>query len=90
MKIGSGEMTDIPSLIKISELGKPMILSTGMSDLLEIDTIHDSIVFHWIVHSCCSCVSGFVSKLTAEYLKFSWILNFPFTHSQHFYNDIIS
>lgn len=36
-KIGSGEMTDIPSLLKISKLGKPMILSTGMSTKFEIN-----------------------------------------------------
>ena len=29
-KIGSGEMTDIPSLLKIADLGNPMIVSTGM------------------------------------------------------------
>ncbi len=36
-KIGSGEMTDIPSLRKISHFTKPMILSTGMATLEEID-----------------------------------------------------
>lgn len=36
-KIGSGELTDIPSLIKIAALGKPMIVSTGMCSLEEID-----------------------------------------------------
>ena len=36
-KIGSGELTDIPSLIKISKLGRPMILSTGMSEPFEIE-----------------------------------------------------
>jgi sialic acid synthase SpsE len=36
-KIGSGELTDIPSLRRIAELGRPMLLSTGMSTLDEID-----------------------------------------------------
>lgn len=36
-KIGSGEMTDIPTLKKIAKLGKPMIISTGMSTLDEIE-----------------------------------------------------
>lgn len=36
-KIGSGELTDIPSLQRIAELGKPMLLSTGMATLEEID-----------------------------------------------------
>jgi N,N'-diacetyllegionaminate synthase len=36
-KIGSGELTDLPSLVAIGELGKPMLVSTGMSTLDEID-----------------------------------------------------
>ena len=36
-KIGSGELTDIPSLVKIAALGKPMLVSTGMATLEEID-----------------------------------------------------
>lgn len=36
-KIGSGELTDIPSLVRIAELGRPMVLSTGMATLEEID-----------------------------------------------------
>ena len=36
-KIGSGELTDIPSLKVIARLGKPMIISTGMSLFEEID-----------------------------------------------------
>lgn len=43
-KIGSGEMTDIPSLTKIAELGKPMIISTGMCDLNEIKQTYDAIL----------------------------------------------
>lgn len=36
-KIGSGELTDLPSLKRIAALGKPMILSTGMATWEEID-----------------------------------------------------
>jgi len=36
-KIGSGELTDHPTLIEIAKKGKPMILSTGMSNLEEIE-----------------------------------------------------
>jgi sialic acid synthase SpsE len=42
-KIGSGELTDIPSLQKIAELGKPMLVSTGMSTLEEIDATVDAL-----------------------------------------------
>lgn len=40
-KIGSGELTDIPTLQVIASFGKPMILSTGMAEWSEIDeTVH--------------------------------------------------
>lgn len=42
-KIGSGEMTDIPSLKKIAALGLPMIISTGMCTYEEIDDTYEAI-----------------------------------------------
>ena len=36
-KIGSGELTDHPTLIEIAKKGKPMIISTGMSNIDEIE-----------------------------------------------------
>jgi N-acetylneuraminate synthase len=36
-KIGSGELTDLPTLKVIAAFGKPMILSTGMAEWEEID-----------------------------------------------------
>jgi N,N'-diacetyllegionaminate synthase len=36
-KIPSGEITNLPYLIKIASLGKPIILSTGMSTLDEVE-----------------------------------------------------
>ena len=35
-KIGSGEMTDIPTIEKIAKFNKPILISTGMSNLKEI------------------------------------------------------
>lgn len=37
-KIGSGELFNWPSLADIAERGKPIILSTGMHDLADVDT----------------------------------------------------
>lgn len=37
MKIPSGEITNLPYLQKISSFGKPIILSTGMASMSEID-----------------------------------------------------
>jgi len=36
IKIGSGEVSNLPYLAKIAATGKPLILSTGMSDLAKI------------------------------------------------------
>ncbi|MGA2781158.1 MAG: N-acetylneuraminate synthase family protein [Smithella sp.] len=43
-KIGSGEMTDIPTLERISGFGKPMIVSTGMCTLEEIDRTYNVLI----------------------------------------------
>lgn len=37
MKIPSGEITNYPYLVKMAETGKPIILSTGMSELNEVE-----------------------------------------------------
>jgi N-acetylneuraminate synthase len=42
-KIGSGEVTNLPLLIHIARKGKPVILSTGMSYLNEVDVAVRSI-----------------------------------------------
>jgi N-acetylneuraminate synthase len=44
-KIGSGEITNLPLIEHVAKKGKPMIVSTGMTDLMEVaqtvDLIHD-------------------------------------------------
>ena len=40
-KIPSGEVTNIPMLEKIAKLGKPVLLSSGMSDFKELDSAHE-------------------------------------------------
>ena len=58
-KIGSGEMTDLPSLEKIAGLNKPMILSTGMSTPEEIDRTYN--------HMSKRCESLALLNCTSEY-----------------------
>ena len=58
-KIGSGEMTDIPSLIKISEMGKPMIISTGMSTFDEIDRTYNCLIKKKVPLAFLNCVSEY-------------------------------
>jgi len=58
-KIGSGEMTDIPSLVRIAELGKPLIISTGMSTFDEIERTYRSLSNRSIPISLLNCVSEY-------------------------------
>lgn len=58
-KIGSGEMTDIPSLQKIARLGKPMLLSTGMSTLEEIDETVEVLTAEKIELALLNCISEY-------------------------------
>ncbi|MCA8931698.1 MAG: N-acetylneuraminate synthase family protein, partial [Rhodospirillaceae bacterium] len=58
-KIGSGEMTDIPSLVRIADLGKPMIVSTGMATLEEIQRTYDALVARNTQLALMNCVSEY-------------------------------
>ena len=44
VKVGSGEVTNIPYLRKIAACGKPVILSTGMSTLAQVATAYDTLL----------------------------------------------
>lgn len=44
IKVGSGEVTNIPYLRKIGNYGKPVILSTGMSTLAQVAVAYDSLM----------------------------------------------
>jgi N-acetylneuraminate synthase len=61
-KIGSGEMTDIPTLLKIAELGKPMIISTGMCTLDEIKRTYDALLPANIPLAFTNCLSEYPPK----------------------------
>lgn len=61
-KIGSGEMTDIPTLQKIAKLGKPMIVSTGMSTMDEIKRTYDVLVETGVQFAFTNCLSEYPPK----------------------------
>lgn len=44
IKVGSGEVTNIPYLRKIGSYGKPVILSTGMSTLAQVAVAYDTLI----------------------------------------------
>lgn len=61
-KIGSGEMTDIPSLLKIADLGNPMIVSTGMSTYDEINRTYKALTEYGVKLAMTNCVSEYPPK----------------------------
>jgi N-acetylneuraminate synthase len=42
-KVPSGEITNLPYLVRMARFGKPMIVSTGMADLAEVETAVNAI-----------------------------------------------
>ncbi len=58
-KIGSGEMTDIPTLVRIAAFGKPMMLSTGMSTLEEVDRTYHALRSRGAALALLNCVSEY-------------------------------
>jgi len=58
-KIGSGEMTDVPTLVRIADFGMPMIVSTGMATFEEIDLTYRSLAAKEISLALMNCVSEY-------------------------------
>lgn len=61
-KIGSGEMTDIPTLKAIAALGKPMIVSTGMSTMEEIARTYHALEETGVPFAFTNCLSEYPPK----------------------------
>lgn len=61
-KIGSGELTDIPTLKRIAKFGKPMILSTGMAEWPEIDETIETLRSINPQLALMNCVSEYPAK----------------------------
>lgn len=59
IKIGSGEMTDIPSLSRMADFGVPMILSTGMSTFEEINETYSMMMEKKVSFALLNCVSEY-------------------------------
>jgi len=59
IKIGSGEMTDTPSLVKMANFGLPMIVSTGMSTYDEIDETYNELISKGVMLALMNCVSEY-------------------------------
>ncbi|HLH31874.1 MAG TPA: N-acetylneuraminate synthase family protein, partial [Terriglobia bacterium] len=60
IKIGSGEMTDVPSLVRMAKsFGRPMVVSTGMSTFEEIDRTYHALADTNIPLALMNCVSEY-------------------------------
>jgi len=59
IKIGSGEMTDIPSLLKMTNFGVPMIVSTGMCSMDEIRETYNALTQKGVDLALMNCVSEY-------------------------------
>lgn len=77
-KIGSGEMTDLPTLTRISAFKRPMIISTGMATWDEIDRTYDALISRDTPLALMNCVSEYppayedinlrvIEEMTARY-----------------------
>jgi len=94
-KIGSGEFTDTPFIKKILKFRKPVIFSTGMSTIKEIDMIHNIVSKQGNKNiAFMNCTSeyppihkdlnlGFIQEMIKKYP------NITIGHSDHT-NDILS
>lgn len=58
-KIGSGEMTDIPTLLRIAEWNKPMIISSGMCTLEELDRTYEALKPAGVPLAFTNCISEY-------------------------------
>ena len=87
-KIGSGEMTDIPTLKIISKFNLPMIISTGMCTVDEIKKTYDEIIRINKNLILMNCTSEYPPKYEDINLGFIPIMQQKFTkayvgHSDH-------
>lgn len=87
-KIGSGEMTDIPTLKEIAKFGKPMIISTGMSTMEEIRRTYDVLVKTGVDFAFTNCLSEYPPKYEDVNLNVIGIMKREFPeavigHSDH-------
>jgi N-acetylneuraminate synthase len=79
-KIGSGEMTDFPSLTRIAAFGKPMLLSTGMSTLKEIDETVTVMTQAGAVFGLLNCVSEYPPRYEDVNLGVITVLKARYPH----------
>jgi N-acetylneuraminate synthase len=70
-KIGSGELLDHPTIKEIMKFGKPMIISTGMSTVEEIDLTYEIVKDHSPGLVMMNCTSAYPPKYSDIHISFA-------------------
>lgn len=88
-KIGSGEMSDHPTLLRIAEYGKPMFVSTGMSTVEEIAETYNLLIDRVPLLVLLNCTSAYPPRADQMHINFITEMArlFPravIGHSDHF------
>ena len=81
IKIGSGEMTDVPSLLKMAKFGVPMIVSTGMCSIEEVRETYSALIDCGVDLALMNCVSEYPPVYEDINLGVINILNSEFPRS---------
>ena len=88
LKVGSGEITNIPFLRKIGQKGKDVILSTGMSTIGEVEKAFNTLIEAGAASvSLLHCTSNYPAALDSINLKamntLKAVFNVPIGYSDH-------
>lgn len=70
VKIGSGEMNDLPTLDRLVQKKVPLIVSTGMAEVEEIDEVYEFLTRKGADFALLNCTSAYPPKFEDLHLKF--------------------
>lgn len=70
-KIGSGEMLDHPTIKEIMKFGKPMIISTGMSTIEEVDSTYEVVKNYDKGLVLMNCTSAYPPRYSDIHISFT-------------------
>lgn len=89
IKIGSGEMNDLPTLDKLIEEKVPLIVSTGMAEVEEIDEVYEFLTGKNADFAFLNCTSAYPPRFEDLHLRFIQVMQERYPkaiigHSDHF------
>jgi N,N'-diacetyllegionaminate synthase len=69
LKVGSGELTNLPFLAELADSGLPLLVSTGMADLAEVAAAVDTVTGRGAGLSLLHCVSAYPAPVAEANLR---------------------